>query len=216
VGLLLPSKPLRVVGLEVKHFENLGNEKVRPTGVLGRDVFDARLRDRVELEAKLSRPGYAWLLAYGPDGSEQSCFPEDPDEVPPLTDRPSLPWKDFKREYDLEEGTGFQVFVVVASSRPLPPYGVWSERGKAPWGRHPAAAGTVWQCDGGPLQAMTVRGGGIERGVRNKVPGLTGLVRLTNWLRGREGVEAVLAVGFAVLESRVAGQWYPGRNCNEA
>jgi serine/threonine-protein kinase len=68
--------PLRVARLEVKHYANRQNDHDELTGVLGKDVYGAWLDDSVEVEVELSRPGYAYLIAYRPDGTEELIFPE--------------------------------------------------------------------------------------------------------------------------------------------
>jgi hypothetical protein len=190
--------------LDIKHFANLNNKEDLPTGVLGRDVFSARRNDSVELEAALSRPGYAYLIAFRPDGTEEVCFPESEDEVPPLTDRPCYPWKARGENYGLNEGIGLQVFVVVASGKQLPSYRVWRQRwGRVPWGKYESPRGVVWQDDGGLVEALTV--GNRERSERGKgrrVAGKAELVDLTDWLRKLPEVEAVSGVGFPVVDRR--------------
>jgi serine/threonine protein kinase len=203
---LRPLEPLRVVDLEVKRFAvNPGARTMRLTGVLGRKEFETRLQDQLELEATLSRPGYAWLIAFRPDGKEEVCFPESEDEIPGLVERPRYPSKDRGVSYELNEETGLHVFVVVASSRPLPSYRAWrAQRGEAPWRKHPPSPGVVWLDDGGLVETLTAERGSErgERGERGKgvrVPGRAALVALIDWLRARPEVEAVLGVGFAVL-----------------
>jgi hypothetical protein len=238
-----PAEPLRVARLEVTYFATLHNGLDEPRGVLGKKVFTARRDDSVEVEVELSRPGFAWLIAYRPDGMEELCFPEcNPPErlfatvdllttpvqiqaappwlqalhaerwrqasgeliAPPLSDRPRYPSKSRGVNYGLNEGTGMQAFVVVASSRPLPPYQLQVERrGKAPWGSFRTPPGVVWQDAGGPVEALTEWGlERSERGAGREVPGKRELVRLTDWLRSQPEVEAVQAVAFAVQERR--------------
>jgi serine/threonine protein kinase len=195
-----PSKPLRVKKLDV---ERITKEKVGANGVLGEHVFEARVGDEVCLRATLSRPGYAWLLSYGTNGSEKLCYPECKKEAPARTDKPCLPSANGTRVWTLNEGAGWQVFAVVASSQPLPSYEDWfAKRGPALWARHPAyGPGFVWLKDEGPIWGRTPDGTvGQERGPAKMDPGRAGLVELTRWLRRQEGVEAVFAVGFTVLE----------------
>jgi hypothetical protein len=51
------------------------------------------LRDQVTVEAKLSRPAYAYLIAFRPDGVAELCVPDREDVPPPLVDQPRYPSK---------------------------------------------------------------------------------------------------------------------------
>jgi hypothetical protein len=171
--------------------------------VLGRTTFAARVGDHVTIEGELSRPAYAYLIAFRPDGREELCFPEREDDPPPLTDRPRYPSVSQDLEYGLDEGEGLQVFVLVVSGRSLPPYKEWRTRRPAsPWAHEPAPEGVVWHYDGTEIHGLTEDLGG-QRGKGKQTAGRTPVVRLADWLRsgGAEGapVEATAAVGFAVL-----------------
>jgi hypothetical protein len=137
----LAAAKVQVVSLDVKHFANVNGEFDQPRGVLGKDSFVTRQGDSVTVECRLSQPAYAYLLAFRPDGIAEVCFPESEDEPPPLTDRPRYPPAESRGvNYGLDEGAGLQVFALVVSRRPLPPYrewGVW--RGASPWKKVEAA-----------------------------------------------------------------------------
>jgi serine/threonine protein kinase len=196
-GLAGPAVPaqLRVSGLDVRHIANLRGEG-HPRGILGEQSFSARAGDEVTVEAKLSRPAYAYLIAFRPDGTEDLCFPEGPDEAPPPTDRPRFPSKSQGKVYALDDGEGLEVFVVVASDRPLPPYKQWrSQRKAAPWKREPAPANVVWWYDG---KTVVDQWGDVPRGPRDAA-GRGPVVTLTDWFRDAAGIDAVGAVGFGVL-----------------
>lgn len=193
---------VRVLSLDVQHFTNVDDKNDRPEGLMGEKSFSTRLKDSVTVQARLSRPAYAYLIAFRPDGKEELCFPEKEDGAPPLTDRPRYPSKLRGVNYGLDEGTGLQVFALVVSSRPLPAYKVWRGRRAAfPWKNSRTPAGIVWYDDGDFVEARTADGN--DRGPRGKgreVAGKSQVVAVTDWLRqaGPE-VEAVAAVGFAVL-----------------
>ena len=94
--------PLRVESLEITHFTTLpGFDRLR--GVLGRESFVTRIDDSVTVKARLSRPAYAYLIAYRPDGTEELCFPESEDVAPPRTDAPRYPSVS-RRELRAERG----------------------------------------------------------------------------------------------------------------
>jgi serine/threonine protein kinase len=192
---------LRVQKLDVHHFATEAKGD-RPHGILGRDSYDTCLDDSVTVEGKLSRPAYAYLIAFRPDGTEEVCYPEGVDAEPELTDRPRYPSVSRGVNYGLNEGEGMQVFAVVASSRPLPPYREWrAGRSASPWRPFATLPGVVWQDDGTVVEGLS-RGGlladGGTRGKGKEVPGKSQVVRLTDWLRQAPGVEEVMVVGFRV------------------
>lgn len=195
-----PAK-VQVVSLNVQHFANVNGQFDQPRGVLGKDSYATRQGDSVTVEARLSQPAYAYLLAFRPDGIAEVCFPEDEDEPPPLTDRPRYPSAASRGvNYGLDEGAGLQVFALVVSSRPLPPYKTWRARqGAAPWKRLVTTPGVVWRDDGTDIVARTVDDPTEQRAKGRAVSGKTPVAKLTDWLRQATEVEAVAAVGFAVL-----------------
>ncbi len=187
----------RVVRLDVVHSAKLGN-KAMTRGLLGRDSFATHRGDGVDIRGELSQPAYAYLIAFRPDGTEEVCFPDSADEAPPLSDRPRFPSKSQVQEYGLDEGDGLEVFALVASSKPLPAYREWRSRlGASPWTREPALEGVVWRYDGSTVDGLSESR--TERGQRKAEGGRAAVVRLADWLRRAGGVEAVAAVGFAVL-----------------
>jgi hypothetical protein len=198
-GLGAVTEKVRVLGLEVVHYANEGGRGDRPAGVLGQKSFATRRDDSVEVRARLSRPAYAYLIAFRPDGTDDLCFPEKADEEPPLTQRPAYPFASQDVNYGLNEGEGLEVFAVVVSSRPLPAYKAWrAGRGAPPWGTHAATPDVVWWDDGTDLLPLTADGS-LERAAGQEVRGKTPVARLAAWLRQAPEVEAVAAVGFAVL-----------------
>jgi tRNA A-37 threonylcarbamoyl transferase component Bud32 len=190
---------VRVLRLDVQHFANVGGRSEQLRGVLGRDSFQTHRGDSVTVEARLSRPAYAYLIAFRPDGTEELCFPESEDEPPSRTDRPRYPSGRGNDEYGLDEGEGLQVFAVVVSDQPLPAYRVWrARRGPSPWKPAGTPAGVVWRDDGRLLEGLTANPGDL-RGKGKEGSGRTPMARLTDWLRRAPHVQAVTAVGFAVL-----------------
>jgi hypothetical protein len=132
-----PVEKVRVLSLDVKHFALVNGRHEKLAGVLGQHSFATRRGDSVEVEARLSRPAYAYLIAFRPDGADELCFPESEDETPEPTDRPRYPFKAKSRgqRFALEEGEGLAVFAVVVSDRPLPTYREWrAARELSPWG----------------------------------------------------------------------------------
>jgi hypothetical protein len=189
-----------VGSLDVKHFANVAGQFDQPRGLMGKNSFVARLGDSVTVEARLSQPAYAYLIAFRPDGIEEVCSPEREDEPPTLTDRPRYPNSESRQfNYGLDEGEGLQLFAVVVSRRPLPAYKTWrSQRREAPpWDRCATTPGVVWRDNGTEVDALTADDPTGQRAKGREVCGKTPVAKLTSWLRSPE-VEAVAAVGFAV------------------
>jgi serine/threonine protein kinase len=187
-------QPLKVVRLDVEHFARNG----RPGGLLGSKSFVTRCDDQLTVEGELSAPAYCYLIAYRADGSEELCFPEKEEEVPPLTARPAYPWEKADVQIGLNEGPGLHAFVLVARSKPLPPYAEWRrQHGASPWKRSDAVVGVVWRFDGATLRGHTVEDP-EARGKGQEVRGVGPLPRLAEWLRKETEAEAVSAVAFAV------------------
>jgi hypothetical protein len=194
-------EPLRVERLEITHFTTLPGFDAR-RGVLGRDSFAAVLDDSVTVAARLSRPAYVYLVAYRPDGTEELCFPESEDEAPPRTEAPRYPSVSRGVNYGLNEGSGLQVFAVLASSEPLPAYKVWrARRGASPWKHAVMPPGTVWWDDGDVVEALTIDNP-LGRGKGKKVAGKTPLAELLDWLRAAPEADTVAGMAVAVLPKR--------------
>ncbi len=191
-------EPLVVRHLDVTHFANLGKGDL-PKGRMGEKSFFARRDDGVTVEAELSRPAYAYLIAFRPDGTEELCYPESEDKVPAKSDRPRYPSVSRGDHYGLNEGEGLQAFAVVVSDEPLPPYREWRAKcSESPWGKHPATPDVVWIDDGTEVRGLTADDPAGQRGKGQDVAGKTPLAALTDWLRKAPEAKAVSAVGFAV------------------
>jgi serine/threonine protein kinase len=189
-----PPDSLRVLDISVKHFANVDGKFYRPRGVLGKDTFDARCDDSVTVEATLSRPAYAYLISFRPDGTEELLFPEHENDTPELTDRPRYPSKSRGADCGLNEGAGLEAFALVVTSQPLPAYKTWRKKqGQSPWNKFPATPGVVWTDSFAAVEGLAQRGKGQE------VKGKTEVASLADWLRSAPGVETVSAVGFSVL-----------------
>jgi hypothetical protein len=151
-----------VKSLDVEHYEKtLQGDVLR--GVLGRESFSPVFGDRVQVFARLSRPGYAYVVAFRPDGVADLCFPNDVDTLPPLTDTPRYPATDNGKAYGLREGTGLWVFAVLASEKPLPTYNQWLAGRKPDWKPEGSPTGSVWWYDGAELETLR-EGSSTKRG----------------------------------------------------
>jgi serine/threonine protein kinase len=190
-------KQVRVERLTVRLFEANG----KPAGVLGEDVFVAHAGDTVRVNARLSRPAFAFLIAFRPQGAPEVCFPENENEPPPQTDKPAYPLPPKGDAYGLDEGTGLEVFALVVSSQPLPAFKEWWARcPNCPWKKEEAPSGVVYRANGEDAVEVFAEGGGDgPRGKGAKVKGETPMADLAAWLRKLPGVETVQALGFAVM-----------------
>ncbi len=194
------AEPLRVLSIDVQHFEKLSASEAVPRGVLGQQSFHPRQGDQVTIEATLSRPAYAYLLAFRPDGVVELCYPEDESQPPTLTDRPRYPSDaDVGAvRYGLAEGTGLWVFAVVASDEPLPAFREWVASSPPAWSPQPATAGTVWWYDGEWMNPLT----GAVSGTRGKGEQALGteafVVQAAHGLQREEEGVTTAAIGFGV------------------
>lgn len=196
------AEKLRVLRLEVTHYPTRsGHIDTKRIRQLGKDVFSTNLDDSVTVKARLSRPAYAFLIAFLPNGAWDVCFPENASEPPPLTDQPRYPWKSLKDNYGLEEGAGLQVFALAASSNPLPSFKEWWAQGAGcPWKKNDAPPGVVWRSNGAEdVEALTENDGGGQRAKGKSVAGKTPVAQLAEWLRQAPQIEAVQVVGFPVM-----------------
>lgn len=190
---------LEVMRLDVNLTRNVNGGGV-PAGSIGDKVFDPHRGDHVTVQSQLTRPAYAFLIAFRPDGQAELCFPEKEDEPPRLTEKPGYPSmpESAGDEYGLANGTGLQVFALVVSSQPLPAYKEWwPQRKGCPWKKEDAPAGIVYRANGeDPVQVRSAAGQTRSKGV--EVKGKTLVGRLAAWLRKAPGIETVQVLGFTV------------------
>jgi predicted Ser/Thr protein kinase len=186
--------PLRVESFQVELHRQ---DPAAYLGLVGVNAFAGRFdperlkTDAVRVRARLSAPGYCYLVALNPDGQVQPCSPEDPAAAPPRADEvvyPSDPGAGFR----LTDGAGLQAFVLVASRAPLPPLADWlREAGTLPWAKTEAAS--VWRYDGRAFESNTERG---EVGPLADLP--KPLEAACRSFQSRPGVDAIRALAFPV------------------
>src|SRR5262249_24991509 len=144
----------------------IGADNAEAKGLIGERSFAATEGDQVTIEARLSRPAHAYLIAFRPNGGAELCFPEGAGEPPPRTDRPRYPARARDMRYGLSDGAGLMVCAVVASERPLPSYREWSAQNRLVWRCAEGTVGEVWWDDGALLDVLTRAG--PSRGERGK------------------------------------------------
>lgn len=191
-----PTEPLQVVNLDVTLTRAVDGK----SRLLGEDTFVAHAGDTVTVSARLSRPAYAFLIAFRPDGKAEVCFPENPAEPPPQTDRLAYPMPPKGDKYGLNDGTGLAAFALVASSKPLPSFKDWWSRCQdCPWKKEEAHSGLVYRANGEDAVDVLDAEGSRSKGAEAK--GETPMARLADWLRRIPGIETVQVLGFAVEPS---------------
>ena len=162
-----------------------------PVGLIGFDAIEGRLGQDARVRVKLEMPAYGFLIALNPNGKTQLCYPGSPTIKPQATaeiDYPSDPGSGFP----LTDGVGTQVFVVAASSKPLPTYDAWSKSlADLPW--KPAPIDSVWEFDGRQFERQIVRGD--PRRLADLSQPVEAACRA---LRAAPGIEAIRAVAFPV------------------
>lgn len=193
--------PLAIEEFRVNQFRG---KQAKPLGDLRDQADEIRVNDSVRVFARLSAPAYCYLIAFNPDGSEQLCHPawegDHPREARAARPEPVSEvrfFPDDKGVFGLD-ATGLQVFVLVASTRPLPPYAEWRSRaGAVPWKTASHGGGWRWLFDGRQFTRLPAeRGKRSEREAEPRV--LSGLCA---YFRNRPEFEAVQAIAFPVVSA---------------
>ncbi len=194
-------KPLQILAMRVDHYRG---DPAALLGEMGRTSQSARLNDDVRVVVSLSVPAYCYLMALNPDGTVQLCHPEveDGEKAAALSAAKSDTAFRYPQGanayFGLNDGVGLQAFVLVAATKPLPPYSQW--RSQIPWERVEAASATgVWRLDEGAefIRLHPDRGTVRERGLKP-------LISLAKFFRGRPEFEAVQILAFPVLADAAA------------
>jgi serine/threonine protein kinase len=188
-----PAAAPRIVSFDVRHFrgdppKSLGNIGVSPWAIL--------LKDDVRVLARLDAPAYCYLIALNPDGRVELCFPPTKTESP----RPS---KDIgypasaSGYFGLTDGLGLQVFALLASRQPLPPFARWHGHAGMPWKSVPpdGLSEGVWRYDGRWIEPMS----SLPRSEREKLSDSPRPFReVCEYLKNIPGIDAVEAIAFDV------------------
>jgi hypothetical protein len=192
-GPAAPAAPT-IRGLRISHFGSVKGG-IDPRGELGVRSFETRFGDKVRVDAELSEPGFAFLLALNPNGKVQLCLPDDERSPPERRGRLEYP-TDAADGFTLDDGPGLQAFVLAAGRQPLPAYVDWERQvGVLGWKPTAAAAGVVWRGDERRLEPLARDD---LRGTVKELAGLEPLREACRRLRAAPGVEAVAVVAFAV------------------
>jgi serine/threonine protein kinase len=167
--------PVKIDTLRVSQYRG---EKATPLGDVRMTTEPIFTNDALRISARLTAPGYCYLVAFNADGSEQLLYPEDPQESEVLyprdrnaramTMRPakgsdvSYP----KDAYFEPEHDGLQAIVLIASTQPLPPYAEWRPSlGTSPWKATANSEPSRWELEGQDyVELPRDRGKRVERG----------------------------------------------------
>ncbi|MFL5243879.1 MAG: tetratricopeptide repeat protein [Gemmataceae bacterium] len=193
------SPPLSIEEFRVNHFRG---KQAKSLGDIRNSAEEIEVNDSVRVFARLSAPAYCYLIAFNPDGTEQLCHPawegDRPQEARAVRPEPVTEVRFFPNDKDvfaLDSG-GLQVFVLVTSTQPLPPYAEWrSGIAKIPWKLVSHGGEWRWQFDGREFTQLPVERG--KRAEREAEPQV--LSDLCAFFRERPEFEAVQAVAFPVI-----------------
>jgi serine/threonine protein kinase len=193
-------KPLEVTELHITHYRGKGATRL---GDLQISPNVIHLNDDVRVAAELSVPAYYYLIAFNPDGQDQLCYPEDaegrgaPTAVPEAQTVVRYPQED-SRVFVLD-ASGLQVFVLAASTKPLPPYAEWrSKVGAIPWKAVQEGGIWRWQFDGREFKRLPLERGRIEPKEGPPRP----LQDLCDFFKSLSEFEAIHIVAFPVVKDQ--------------
>ncbi|HET6884275.1 MAG TPA: protein kinase [Pirellulales bacterium] len=192
--------PLRVLSIDVEHYARTGATDGEPRGLLGKQSFAPRRGDQVTVDARLSRPAYAYLVAFRPDGEVELCCPDDESQPPTRADRLRYPPAGQPGiRYGLSEGAGLWVFAALASEKPLPAYRDYISQHQPAWSPAASAPGAVWWYDGQRVEALGgARTASVSRGKGEQALGASvEVVRAATSLK-TDPSAVIAAIGFGV------------------
>ena len=197
--------PVRIEEMTVRQYRDESAMLIGNIAIGDRPI---NVDDSVRISARSSAPGHFYLIAFNPDGGEQLCYPEDPDltevrypegkEAKSMTTAPGKT-ADLRVPRDKYFGLdipGLQVFVLIASAEPLPPYAEWRSRFNAiPWAKTDSyKQSSRWEFDGQEFaeigQPRVQARGGPPKEFRD----------LCNFFRNLPDVQAVRAIAFPVTK----------------
>jgi CHAT domain-containing protein/tetratricopeptide (TPR) repeat protein len=192
--------PISIDPLAVEHHVFLDGswQWSMPIGLSPRPVIEG---DEAAVSARLSAPGYGYLVALNPDGKVQLCRPSEPTEPPGQ----SLEIRFEESVYfPFTDGPGVQVFLAVAARRPLPAFEKWHGSGwlKEHW-KHIVDDQMlgIWRLDG----RQATPGSRIDRGPMRKHPGPPPLLdEICKHLLSLPGIDALQAIAFRVQAKQPA------------
>jgi serine/threonine protein kinase len=191
---LSPAAALTIASFEVKHFR--GDRPPMALGTIGDSSVPILFDDDVRVHARFSTSCYCYLIALNPDGKVQLCYPGAFTEAPPRVDEFAYPPGNLY--FPLNDGTGLQAFVLLASRMPLPPFAQWEGRRTLHW--EAVRTGTdgvgLWSFNGSAIEPLADGQRGQPRG-HDAVP--RPFKELCDWVRQLAGIEAARTIAFPVV-----------------
>lgn len=197
-------QPLVVKDLRVEHYRDKGND-TELIGELWSSPVALRLNDKVRILSTLNRDAYYYLIALNPPGSdiaEQLCQPEDEGgkkgNIIPPSRQTEVQYPRGTKGFQVD-AVGLQVFVLAATTKPLPPYKEWrTKAGEIPWERGNDGGTSRWHFDGREFVRYP-----RERG---RVVPLTGepnsVLKVRDFFTKRPDFDVVQIVAFPVVDDR--------------
>jgi serine/threonine protein kinase len=183
------NESLRITAFDIEHFALTPDGKnTEPRGRFGDKTYSARQYDYVKLRLSLSRPAYAYLLAFRPDGVIDLCYPNDEASRPPLSETAVYPFAtdDVRKgvRYQLAEGPGLWSFAAVVSEHELPPFSEWEKKHPLPSMKEKAGKSGAFLVDNGQdIDELTSLGlNSATRGKGVIPPGRTEFAEIGNAL----------------------------------
>ena len=190
--LFMPAPAPHIVSLEVRHTRG---EPPQTLGTVGATPGPMLFEDDVKVHARLDTPAYCYLIALNPDGKDQLCLPEEATDRPPRSGRMVYP-PESKKYFPLTDGVGLQVFLLVASRKPLPPYAEWKDRVGLHWQSVRVDDAGVWGFDGRTFELLS---GGRRGAPRERSGPPRPFEELCKHVANLPGVDAVQAIAFPVF-----------------
>jgi hypothetical protein len=192
---LAPAAAPWIVSFEVNHFR--GDKPPIALGTIGKSPGPILLDDDVRVQARLSGPAYSYLIALNPDGKIRLCHPAEDGDTPLPSDEIGHPTGNLY--FPLNDGTGLQAFVLVASREPLPPFAAWEGRRALHWEAVPADSAGTWGFDGLTFEPLTV----LQRGAPREHSGPPRpFQEVCEYVKKVPGIDAVRAIAFPVRGQR--------------
>src|SRR5262245_23090914 len=192
------AKPLEITEMRVTHSREKG-DKVMRLGDLRWSPWAVHPDDKLEIAADLSVPAYYYLIAFNPKGSEagivQLCQPEGPDGRGAEAVRPERRTKVRYPKDFIPDAVGLQVFVLAASTKPLPPFKDWRPPS---WEGVKVRGAWRWHFDGRDFTRLPLERGRVEP--REDVP--EPLRKLCEFFKGCSEFEAVQVIAFPVTDGQ--------------
>jgi hypothetical protein len=195
------AQPLAVKEMHVIHYQDNGAKRL---GNLRTSTQAVKLDDNVEVTVELSAPAHCYLIAFNPEGgeggTEQLCYPESADGKGEKTIPPDKV-KEFRYPRKIAfvlDAAGLQVFVLAASTKPLPPYEEWRSQPNVtpPWKGGKDGGKDRWHFDGREFTLLTPDRARLEPLKGAPEP----MRKLCDWFKGRSEFEVVQAFAFPVAK----------------